>query len=277
MTVIPILATLLVSPRLGGVVALTTCAALMIAAVVPAQIPLPDVSLGATDALVGVGVLTLGFWGGASYYERGRRTAYQQGKELRDELERTAARFRAYTENARDIVAEVADDGTILYASPGHEGLLGRPPSALLGRTEIRHVHSEDLSHVEAFFEALVQDDEPASVSARYVRPDGSLRWLDLRGRHYRNADGEGRVVIFGRDETPEREAAEEREALIDRLRDALESIETLRGIVPICAECKNVRREDGAWEKLEEYVASHSLADFSHGLCERCLSRYDV
>jgi len=122
-----------------------------------------------------------------------------------------------------------------------------------------------------------VRGDRPGSVSARYVRPDGNLSWFELRGRHYRNAEGEGRVVLFARDETPERVAAEEREALIGRLQDALDSIETLRGIVPICSECKNVRREDGAWEQVEEYVAAHSLADFSHGLCDQCLSGYDL
>jgi len=277
MTVIPILATLLVSARLGGAVAIASCAALVLAAGVPAQIPSPGVSLGATDALVGVGLLTLSFWGGATYYERGRRVAHQQGMALCDELERTAARFRAYTENARDIVVEVADDGTILYASPGHEGFMGRTTSALLGGANTRNLHPEDLSHVAVFFKALVRGDRPGSVSARYVRPDGNLSWFELRGRHYRNAEGEGRVVLFARDETPERVAAEEREALIGRLQDALDGIETLRGIVPICSECKNVRREDGAWEQVEEYVAAHSLADFSHGLCDQCLSGHDL
>jgi len=52
---------------------------------------------------------------------------------------------------------------------------------------------------------------------------------------------------------------------------DYLSEIQTLRGIIPICAKCKKVKDDKGYWKQIEEYVSSHSGAKFSHGLCESC------
>jgi len=49
-----------------------------------------------------------------------------------------------------------------------------------------------------------------------------------------------------------------------------------LRGLLPICAGCKKIRREDQAWEAIEAFLERHSLAEFTHGLCPQCLERLD-
>ncbi len=48
--------------------------------------------------------------------------------------------------------------------------------------------------------------------------------------------------------------------------------INTLRGIVPICAQCKKIRDDTGFWQQVEVYVRDHSEAEFSHGLCPECI-----
>ncbi|WDP90056.1 MAG: hypothetical protein HUN04_10175 [Desulfobacter sp.] len=62
-----------------------------------------------------------------------------------------------------------------------------------------------------------------------------------------------------------------EREKVIADLKQALAEIKTLRGIIPICANCKKIRDDQGYWEKIEVYIEEHSNADFSHGLCPKC------
>jgi hypothetical protein len=47
--------------------------------------------------------------------------------------------------------------------------------------------------------------------------------------------------------------------------------IETLSGLLPLCAWCKKVRDDRGYWEKMENYVAAHSSASFTHGVCPDC------
>lgn len=59
---------------------------------------------------------------------------------------------------------------------------------------------------------------------------------------------------------------------LISELESALEEIKTLRGILPICANCKSIRDDGGYWEKIEVYFKQHSGVDFSHGICPNCL-----
>jgi len=71
---------------------------------------------------------------------------------------------------------------------------------------------------------------------------------------------------------TAEREQAAERQrVLLRELTDTLAEVKVLRGILPICAQCKKVRSDEGGWEQIESYVRAHSNAEFSHGLCPDC------
>jgi len=47
--------------------------------------------------------------------------------------------------------------------------------------------------------------------------------------------------------------------------------VTALKGILPICASCKKIRNEKGEYEQIEKFVAEHSKASFSHGICPEC------
>ena len=49
------------------------------------------------------------------------------------------------------------------------------------------------------------------------------------------------------------------------KLQMAMDSIETLRGLLPICSYCKKVRDDKGYWHEVESYIRAHSTAEFSH------------
>ncbi len=69
-----------------------------------------------------------------------------------------------------------------------------------------------------------------------------------------------------------ERKLAEkEKEKIIGKLQKTLEEIRSLRGILPICSKCKNIRNDEGYYEQIESYIQNHSEAVFSHGLCPEC------
>jgi hypothetical protein len=55
-------------------------------------------------------------------------------------------------------------------------------------------------------------------------------------------------------------------------LNEALESIKTLKGMLPICSYCKKIRNDTGYWQQIESYVKEHSDADFSHSICPSCV-----
>jgi hypothetical protein len=65
------------------------------------------------------------------------------------------------------------------------------------------------------------------------------------------------------------------KDVAIRDLHTAMEEVRKLRGIIPICAHCKKIRDDRGAWNQLEAYIQSHSEAQFSHGICPDCLREH--
>ncbi len=65
-----------------------------------------------------------------------------------------------------------------------------------------------------------------------------------------------------------------ELERVNKELKAAADTINTLHGIIPICANCKQIRDDKGAWSQVEAYVSEHSEAQFSHGICPECAKK---
>lgn len=61
---------------------------------------------------------------------------------------------------------------------------------------------------------------------------------------------------------------------LNNELTNALAEVKQLSGLLPICAWCKKIRDSDGQWYNIETFVAEHSEADFSHGICPECAAQ---
>jgi DNA-binding response OmpR family regulator len=60
--------------------------------------------------------------------------------------------------------------------------------------------------------------------------------------------------------------------ARVCELEEAIANVRTLSGLLPICAYCKRVRDDHDYWKQIEHYLAEHSDAMFSHGICPECL-----
>jgi hypothetical protein len=59
------------------------------------------------------------------------------------------------------------------------------------------------------------------------------------------------------------------------RTRQLTSQIETLQGLLPICAWCKKVRNDSGYWYQIEKYIAQHSNAQITHGICPECKDKF--
>ena len=57
-------------------------------------------------------------------------------------------------------------------------------------------------------------------------------------------------------------------------LQQALSEVNTLSGLLPICARCKKIRNDQGYWQQLEGYLSKHAGLRFSHGYCTECAAR---
>ena len=57
-------------------------------------------------------------------------------------------------------------------------------------------------------------------------------------------------------------------------LSEALAHVKQLKGLLPIFMFCKKIRNDKNYWLQIEDYVAKHSEADFSHGICPECMEK---
>ncbi len=102
----------------------------------------------------------------------------------------------------------------------------------------------------------------------------GVHRWLDVRIDPVRDRWGavSGRLLV-ARDVTVQKELEDERERLIDELKDALRKVSQLEELLPICASCRKVRDDRGYWGNVEEYFSSRAPVEFTHAICPDCAS----
>jgi hypothetical protein len=85
---------------------------------------------------------------------------------------------------------------------------------------------------------------------------------------------GERLVLSIISDITRRKAAEEERERLLGDLRRALNEVQVLSGMLPICAACKKIRDDRGYWEHVEVYLTERTGLDFSHSICPDCTRR---
>ena len=69
--------------------------------------------------------------------------------------------------------------------------------------------------------------------------------------------------------------AEADKDALIIELQKTLDEVKTLRGLIPICASCKKIKDDKGYWHQIEVYIRDRSEAEFSHGICPECITKF--
>ncbi len=67
-----------------------------------------------------------------------------------------------------------------------------------------------------------------------------------------------------------------------NELEKAVGEIKKLTGMLPICSSCKNIRNDEGYWQRVDDYISEHSEAEFTHSICPDCakklyLEYYDI
>jgi CRISPR/Cas system-associated protein Cas10 (large subunit of type III CRISPR-Cas system) len=104
------------------------------------------------------------------------------------------------------------------------------------------------------------------------VAKDGTRVPVELTINAIKNNKGDilGTFAII-RDITERKNAEKERDRLILELKNALDKVKRLSGLLPICSVCKRIRDDKGYWNQVEVYIRDHSEVDFSHGLCPEC------
>jgi len=82
-----------------------------------------------------------------------------------------------------------------------------------------------------------------------------------------------GSLVLIGLlfERVRQRRQRQREERLKREIDAALAQVKILSGMLPICANCKKIRDDEGYWEHVETYIVERSEAEFSHGICPAC------
>lgn len=131
-------------------------------------------------------------------------------------------------------------------------------------------VHPDDFQRCLKIFMDHFNKREIFEMEYRLMRFDGVYRWIFDRGVPYYQDNGGFAGYIGSCVDVTER--VEAQKALQSKLE---EELRVLRGIIPICMHCKEIRDDKGYWNQLEKFITEHSEAQFSHGICPECARKF--
>lgn len=164
-----------------------------------------------------------------------------------------------------------------LYMSPTAKEILGHDAEdfmldtgnfwTLVNPDDIARLYEDDVS--------ANKDNEFFVSEIRFMVSENNERWIRMSSKPTDKKKNNS-VIWSGyiTDITEIKNAQKERDVLAGSLHDVQEELSDLKKIISICAYCKNIRDDNGTWERLEEYVLKHSDAEFSHGICPDCLEK---
>jgi PAS domain S-box-containing protein len=178
-----------------------------------------------------------------------------------------------------DIIYRLDPHGRLTFVSDSVKRY-GYLPEELVGTNVIKIVYPEDRAKTfhrikerrtgdrstKSFETRLVtQNQTPVSFEVFIVSAEGLYSPAKFGLGKFLGTQG------IARDITARKQAEEEREKLISKLQEALDSIKILKGLLPICANCKKIRDDKGYWNQIEAYIRERSDAEFSHSICPAC------
>ena len=162
-------------------------------------------------------------------------------------------------------------DGTILAVNLTGSRLVGLERARLLNRRFGILVSEADRLAFNAFLQKAFTGKEREFCEV--ALPREGLSPLFVRIEAVASGDSrECRAAVL--DITERHQIAVERDRFIEELQQALARVKLLSGLLPMCANCKQIRDDQGYWKKVESYISAHSEATFTHSLCPECLKQ---
>lgn len=170
-------------------------------------------------------------------------------------------RMHALLDESSDPIFSFKEDGTYLYVNNVFANTLGYDMEEIIGKTLWDIFPQEEADKRFAMVQKAFNTGEIDTIEVVIPLPEANKYFLTTV-KPIKDDNGQVLFVIcISKD--------------ITELRLAQEELETLTGILPICAHCKNIRNDTGAWQKLEEYISTHSEAEFTHGICPDCAHKH--
>lgn len=197
-----------------------------------------------------------------------------QSRRARAQAEANARYLAAIVESSDDAIYGMKLDGTVVSWNRAAERVYGFRAGEIIGRNVSILYPDERLDELIDTMERIKRSDHVGRSETARLRKGGRMVPLSVTISPMKN--GEGKISgasVIARDITARKREEQERIKLIQELTDALKRARTLAGLLPICASCKRIRDDSGYWQQVEAYIAEHTDAIFTHGICPECFN----
>jgi PAS domain S-box-containing protein len=189
------------------------------------------------------------------------------------QLRESEERYRAVvSQSVEAITLFEAETGCLLEANDAFQEMLGYTAQEIPALT-IYDVVGHDQAGADLDLSLVLKNRQAVLGERRFVRKGGSLIDVDVSASLI-TREARPVVCLVAHDITERKQGERQREKLIAELQEALSQVKTLSGLLPICASCKRIRDDQGAWQPVETYIRERSNAEFTHGLCPDCIRK---
>jgi PAS domain S-box-containing protein len=197
-----------------------------------------------------------------------------QNKLAEQQLRHSEEKFRILFESSKEAFYFSSVQGKFIEANQSFFKLFG------MEKEDLNNLWAKDiylnLNDRSKFIDIIEKHGFVKDFEVKFMDRNGNVMDCQISATVRRSMDGsiEGYQGII-RDTTEMKQKDLEKERLIADLQKALAEVKKLSGLLPICMHCKKIRDDKGYWNQMEEYLANHSEAQFSHSICRECAQKY--
>jgi PAS domain S-box-containing protein len=187
-------------------------------------------------------------------------------KQVMEELRESENRYRSIVGVIPDLIIKFNREGIYLDIISPTEELLFLPKEETIG-SKLTDIMPENIAIKSMELIKKCFDDQALQIIEYELEVPAGMKYFESRCIPL----DENSVYCLVREVTEQKHMEKEKEKLINDLQDALGQVKTLKGLLPICSACKNIRDDQGYWKEIEVFISKHSEAVFSHGICPEC------
>lgn len=198
-------------------------------------------------------------------------------KQAQVELQVLKERYEYLYNHAPFGYVTLSNTGIIEQANHTFCEMIQKNYSSIIKTPLVDLLHLDDKTVFLSRFISLFKKPDHKIIEARLKKSDKTFFYAELQGvsRPASEQNLNKDVLVSIVDISKRKQAEAEQQRLIDELQDALDNVNTLQGLLPMCSFCKKIRKDDGYWEQIEEYIRANSNALCSHGLCPECAEKH--
>ncbi len=227
-----------------------------------------------------IGVLSI-----VTFYRIRTNTIRKRNKELEMKVEIRTQEL-ADKKNLLQTVIDLVPD-SIYVKDKNHRFILNnlahisslgaKKQEDIIGKTDIDFFPVDNVEEYHKDERLIMETGKPViNKEEKGINPlKSEVNWVLTSKVQFKNNQNELQGIVgISRLINERKRIEEEREKLIAELQEALADVKMLSGLVPICANCKKIRDDQGFWTQIESYIQDRSSAKFSHSICPDCAAK---